>query len=556
MFATIRKHQTWLWGFIIAAVIVSFVIYFTPSASRDRSDGRRSAFGTMNGKPIGRQEYYQAWIDARLEFYLRYGEWPDAANSRRSGFNAERETRNRLVLIDRLKALNIQIEKDAVAQWIVETFGGNQPATAKAKYDNFTRELRQGQNITEEEFQNYIRHRLGIAHMASVASVAGKLVTPRSAADQFRQENEKVEAEAVIFSASNYVAGVKLDPTALIQYYSNRLSVYRIPDRVQLHYLKFDLTNYLAQAEQNLAANTNLALEIDRAYLASNPSAFTDTNGQVLPPDVAKARIRDRERDRQALIMAHRAAAQFATNFETMTNLTGEAFITLAANKGLATGVTEPFAETDSPRAFKVRANVAEVAFKLTAKEPVLLSPIRGEDGVYLIALKQRFPSEVPAFDTVRARVELEYRQEEALKLARNAGLEFAGRLTNGLAQGKTFASLAAEAKLNPVPLPKFSLASRTVPNWDRRIDLNQAKNAIAGVEPGHASALVNARDGCFILGVKAREAVTEEELKKELPAYLANLRQNEEYAAFNDWFRRQVELARIDTLKGKEESE
>ena len=32
--------------------IVSFVIYFTPSASRDRSDGRRSAFGTHGGLDV------------------------------------------------------------------------------------------------------------------------------------------------------------------------------------------------------------------------------------------------------------------------------------------------------------------------------------------------------------------------------------------------------------------------------------------------------------------------------------------------------------------------
>ena len=63
MFTTIRKHQTWLWGFIIAAVIVSFVIYFTPTSRRpDRSGLRGAHFGSIHGRPIGHKEYSQAYF--------------------------------------------------------------------------------------------------------------------------------------------------------------------------------------------------------------------------------------------------------------------------------------------------------------------------------------------------------------------------------------------------------------------------------------------------------------------------------------------------------------
>lgn len=556
MFATIRKHQTWLWGFIIAAVIVSFVIYFTPSVTRDRSGGGRSQFGSLNGRPITRKQFLEAYVETRLSYLLRFGTWPDQGESKRTGFDLDRETRNRLVLLERLRALNVLVEKEAVAQWIVDNFGGTQPATAKAKYDNFVRELRQRHTVTEEDLQNFIRHEIGVGHLAAVAGVAGKLVTPRLAAELYRQENEKVEAEAVVFAASNYLASVTLDPAALSQFYSNRQSVYRTPERLQVHYVRFDATNFLAQADQVLLRNTNLTGEIDRLYLASNPSAFMDTNGQVMPPEAAKTRIRQQLRERQAIFEAHKEAARFATNLESLKDPTGDSLVAVAANKGLAAAVTEPFAEGETPRGLKVRANFAEMAYKLTPQQPILLSPIRGDDAVYLIALKQRFPSQVPTLEVLQARVEMEFKQDQAVRLARAAGTNFLQQLTNGMSAGKTFAAVAAEANQPVIALPKFSTAARTVTDWDRRIDLSLAKSAAAGLTAGKASGLVSARDGGFVLCVKARVPVSETELAQELPKSLASLRQAEEYEAANEWFRKQMEASGLEAGTASGESQ
>ena len=71
--------------------------------------------------------------------------------------------------------------------------------------------------------------------------------------------------------------------------------------------------------------------------------------------------------------------------------------------------------------------------------------PIVGKDAVYVIGLKQRFPSEIQPFEKVREQVTKDYRAEQSLKLARNAGIAFEKTLTNGIAQGKTFST----------PLPK-----------------------------------------------------------------------------------------------------
>ena len=557
MFTTIRKHQKWLWGFIIAAVIVSFVIYFNPSGRLGSGGARRASFGSIHGRPIARREYVEAQVESQLAFLMRYNRWPGPGEARQARFSLERETRNRLVLLDCIRELNIKPGEPAVAEWIVATFGvGSQPGSAKARYGNFVRELQNRYRVTEASFQNYIEHEIAITHLAALAGLPGRLITPRAAVDVYREGQEKIEAEAVLFSGPDYAASVKMDPAATAEFYTNRQGVYRIPERVQVEYVPFALTNYYTQADQELAKNTNLATDIERAYLASNKSMFTDTNGQALPPDAAKAKIRDQVRERQALVEAHKAAAKFATELDGMKPMVAANLEKLATAKGMTTATTEPFSELDGPKGMKVQENFVKSAFLLTPQDPVAITPIRAEDAIYILALKQRLPSEIPPLESIRAKVEADFRQDQANRLAREAGTNFVTRLTNGLAQGKTFGAVCAETKVTPIELPAFSPASRPTAEWDRRLDLNQVKVATAGLGPGKASYLVLTREGGLVVFVKSRTPVADAELKQELPGFLANLRQAEQYDAFNDWFRRQLEVSRIETYLGKEESE
>src|SRR6266498_2674912 len=113
MIGTIRKHQTWLWGLIITATVVSFVIYFTPtsrmSGFRDRSEG---SYGTINGRVIAQEEFADSYRETRLYFLFNTGDWPDKSG-RRFGLDLDRETRNRLLLIEKLKDLNVQVSDEA-----------------------------------------------------------------------------------------------------------------------------------------------------------------------------------------------------------------------------------------------------------------------------------------------------------------------------------------------------------------------------------------------------------------------------------------------------------
>lgn len=553
MFATIRKHQTWLWALIIAATIVSFVIFFTPGATH-RGSGIQSQFGQMNGRPITSKMYLEAYNEAQIQQFLRSGSWPDRGDARRTGQQLDLQARQRLVMIDRMKKLGVEVSDAQVARWIEDNFSNNsQPNSARAMYQTLVTELAR-RGLTEGSLVDFIRHEVGISHLIAVVGLAGEPITPREAAAQYRRLNERLDAEAVVFSASNFLASVQVDPDQLARFYTNRQQFYRIPEKVQVQYVRFDFTNYSAQAEEFLAKRTNLTAEIDALYLKAGANRFVDTNGQVMTPEAAKAKIRAQTVEEQERLAARREAAKFGTELEKLKPLNATNLATLAATKSMPINTTAPFSEVEGPREIPQNQTFARAAFNLSEAQPISTG-IVGEDAVFILALKDRLPSEVPPLAAVRERVTNDFKRDQAQLMAREAGTNFVTSLTNLLAQGKSFTNACAEAKVTPIVLPQFTPSSRSLPNWDRHINLEQAKYVSQKLEPGKASALIPTADGGFVLYLKAREAVTDAELKDALPGYLAELRQQGEFSTFNDWFQHQIELTGITMPSANGES-
>jgi hypothetical protein len=550
MIGTIRKHQTWLWGIIILATIVSFVIFFTPSVRFGGGSRMPKTYGMMDGQPIPIQDYRQADIEAVLAFFLRFHAFPDATTARRYGFDEQQEARRRLVLLKQLEKLDIVVDDEAVADWIQRMFSDpKQPGSAKAVYARLLQQVKQfrvlGQYVTEENFNDFIRHQIGITHMMQVVGTEGALVTPRAAARLYRQENERLLADAVTVMASNFLARVQITPEALARFYTNRQSSYRTPERISVYYLRFPASNYVAQAEQALEKITNLTARIDALYQERGANAFLDTNGQVMPPDAAKLKIRNEVRDAEALKIARREAAKFGTELLEMEPVKAENLVNLASAKQMVVKSTPLFSETSFNVLPRATRHLAQIAFKLSADNPIS-TPLVGDGVVDIIAIKDRQPSRIPSLEEVKARVTADYRRAEARKLAETAGRKLAAELKTAVAQGADFTQAAIQKGYPPISLPKFSAASRNLPNWPPQIPLSQVKQVTRDMKPRDVSDFQSMRDGGFILYLRQREPVGEQELKDALPTALADLQRSERYSAFQDWLNHQVRLSRL----------
>lgn len=556
MIGTIRKHSTWLWLVIIAATIVSFVIFFTPTSPMGGGRGGPTTIGSMDGRPIMTEDYLEARREARLGFFLRsQGAFPEDVNAAQYGFDLERETRSRLVLLAQLEELKVEVDDKSVADWIVRNFASpDQPGTAKANYAQMLETLGK-RGISAQQFSDYIRHEIGVAHMVSVVGVAGELVTPREAARLYRQQNERIEAEAVVLESTNFLAQVQITPEAIEEFFSLRQSAYRTPERVQVDYVRFAASNYIAQAEQELGRITNLTERLDVLYQQQGANAFLDTNGQVMPPEVAKLKIREEERDKVALVVARREAAKFGGELINMEPVAAANLAKLVGEKGMTVETTAPFTETGIAPIPGASPSLAEVAFKLNAERPISSSLV-GQKDVHIIALKQRIPSEVPPLDEVRIRVNEDFRREESRKLAQAAGTNLVVMLKSVVNETNDFAS-AVIASGNPLTrLPKFSQASRNVTGWPRQAPMGSVLSAVKDLQPGEISDFIQTATGGFVVHLRSREAVGEEELKDTLPEQLSELQANGRYAAFRDWLSHRVDESRLSFFSDSQATE
>jgi hypothetical protein len=527
MFGTIRRHQSWLWIIIAAVTILSFVVYFGPNNNKmldSLGRGGQSSYGTIAGQAITRQQFIDAKREVDLGYFLQYGQLPDQASAAKTGFYQEPQIYQRLFMIQKMKELGVDISQKAVVDRARAMLG---PMSA----DEFVGRLKTV-GFDYDDFERLIRHEIGMQQLVSSAAVSGKLVTPQEADALYRNEHQDLVTSAAFFSASNYVVAVAATPTQISQFYTNQLANYRIPQRVEVSYVKYNVTNYLAAAKKEV---TN----IDEIISQNPDDQRRATNAE------SRAKVTDEIIRGHALQSAMKEANQFATALFDLPAAANRvaSFDTLAAKNGLTVKSLAPFDEEAGPKEIEVSANFNRAAFKLTADEP-FSPPIPAEDGIYVLALKRTLPSEIPPLATIEARVKKDYETAKATQMAQEAAIRFHGTVTNGLAQHKSFAAICAEAGVKPELLPPFSVSTQSLPGAiEDRIDLRMLKQAAFTAMPGQAARPMPTRDGACVLYVEKQLPVDEAKMKADFPKFLAQVRQGRQSDAFNQWFQKQVNL-------------
>lgn len=541
MIGTIRKHSQWLWMVIITVVIISFVAFFSPDAKlRGKAEGD---YGTINGRPIRRAELAAAQNEARLGFFFRFQRWPGQDEiTRQLGFDLVVDSRQKLVFNEAFRDLAVHVSDAAVVQQLHRYFRDTNGVFRPESYQAFVKRELNPAGMTEDDLERFMRHEIGKYHLASVFGLGGKLSTGRAAEAFYRRENEQVVTEAVFFVNSNQLAKVTLTTNALTTFFTNQLSLYRIPERVQVSYIHFAPLDFLTDAAKQMAALTNLNSQLELKYLQRGTNSFKDAAGKVLTPEAAREQLRQAVRDEFARAAAEKKAVEVANELFRMQPVRGTNLNAVAAKRGLSVKVTEPFTYMDGPKGLDVPDEFAGRAFKLSAEEP-LTTPITGTNGAFLIAFHRKLTNEVPPFATVKEKVTADYQRSQAQELTMLEATRFFKAVTNGLAQGKDFQALCAEQKLTPVSVPSFSRATRELLTLEvKGADLGPYRDLAFDLPAGQAGPFTQTREGGYVMFVRARVPVSEEKLKEGLPSYAEQLRDSRHGYVFNDWFMKEWE--------------
>jgi len=156
--------------------------------------------------------------------------------------------------------------------------------------------------------------------------------------------------------------------------------------------------------------------------------------------------------------------------------------------------------------------------------------------------------------EKIRDKVTADYKRAQALEMARSEGKSFQTAVTNGLAQKKSFTEICAQANVHPISVPPVSSTTNAVPGLDERISLRTLQGVAFELRPGQASQFLPAAEGGFLVYLKERIPVSDAQVKAELPEFFARLRMYRQQEAFNDWFRKEAELARLSLPKTQTE--
>jgi hypothetical protein len=352
--------------------------------------------------------------------------------------------------------------------------------------------------------------------------------------------------EAVLFSAANYLTNVSVTPDGLGMFYTNHIANYRIPERMQVSYVAFPLSNFVAEATQQMGKMTNLNEILEAEYQQRGTNYYPDPKTK----EADKEKIREEVFKNLMTIEARKKAAAFANGLF-VEPMRPENLAALAKSNDLPAKVTSPFEREEPPKELKVNANFSKAAFALSPTNEPFAGPLLGDDAVYVIAFDKKIPSEIPTLDAIRERVTVDYQFDQAKVLAHQAGLALYSTLTNSLAQGKTFSNVCAEAKAPVVELPRFSLSTRSLTNVEERIPLNQLKQLAFSTSPGKVSNFQPTSSGGVLLYVQAKLPPDPARMNTDLPSFTDSVRQARQNEAFQAWFRKQAERGLRDTPLG-----
>jgi hypothetical protein len=549
MIGTIRKHSKVLWWTIIPLTIISFVIFMSSAPTRGGGGRANGDFGSINGKKVTQQQYLQALNEFKLSYLFQRRTWPDK-NANMSQKDVDQETYIRLFLIQKAADLGFYASLDAAATAANQLLLSLARKGQTLSVSDFATQVLQPEGMTAADFESFARNDVVIQQLIQTIGSSGALITPQEAAGLYQREHQEVSSQIVFFSAKNYLKSVKVAPDALGQFYTNYLADYRLPDRVQVSYVVFNITNFLAQSKAEWA-KTNFEAQVDAIYSQYGAEAFPDAK----TPEAAKEKVRDTLIRSKALTAARAQANDLATAVFAMPTARAENLATVAKEKGLVVQTTAPFAVETGPQEFTAPEGFGKTAFALTPDEP-FANPIAAADGVYVIALARQLPSEIPAFTDIRPRVTQDYQMQQAVTLAREAGTNFFINLAVSMAAGKSFAATCAADGLQPQVLPPFSLSTRELPALGDRAELNQVKQAAFTTAAGHASNLQETGDGGFVLFVQSQLPIDQAVMAAELPQFTESLRRSREREAFNEWLQTEAGRALRDTPAARQRAD
>ena len=537
---------------IIVGTILSFVYYLTPNATRGGGGGapiRSAPAGSIDGEPITQFQFELALREAKVAVRMRAGHWPNSQEISRSLPDLAFQ---QLFIAAKMKELNLDVPVEATALFTRKLFGVPPgQAFPKDKFDEFVKNvLNEEGKVDVEDFYHWVRDQVGAELLVKLYGMNGDLITAKEAEFFFRRDHELMSVELVRFPLTNYTAQIAPTAQEIGEFYTNRQADYSLPDREQINYIHFDLTNYLAAADKILAGMSNLDAQLDQAYLSKDAASYKDEAGNVLTAEAEKAKMKEDYRTQfvarsAAQTNAYQLAKLFFDGRKKDQPISRDELAQFASSNGLSVVTTPPFDRLNPPKELQLPPQYLDMIFHLDATDPEdQYKLVPATNGFFLLGLERKLPSEIQPLEVVRAKVAEDCRDSKALELAIQAGTNFEAAAQAGLAKGQSFDDICAEQKIKPQVLTPFDIETKSIPEVEDQNEFEYLiKRAAYQMPVGQITTLEKTLTGGFLMFLKARTQVDDAIVQRDLPAFLATQREQRQMAAFSIWISREMQM-------------
>lgn len=313
------------------------------------------AAGKIFGKKIMLSDYRKAYIGARTQMIMRYGEFPRDIQAEKA---LEEETWNRLILLREAKKERIKVNDKEVVDFIkgIDVFNDKNGKFNNRLYEEI---LKYNFGLTPTAFEDIVRENLVITKLVDEQN-RNIALSDEDVLKEYKFLNEKAKADYILIKTVDYLPQVSMGEDEVKTYFEKNRGAFEIPEQVDVEYIV---------------------------------KSFPDDKEE------SKEKIREEMRDLYYELSADKDFAAAAKKFSLPVKATG--FFDKEAN---IPGIGYDF-------------KFAGAAFALDADK--ISNPVETKTGIYILKLRGKKPARTADFAEAKGRVEQALKAEKANDLAK-----------------------------------------------------------------------------------------------------------------------------------------
>lgn len=526
------KKIMWVLALLI---IPAFVLWGSGSSVRQK--GLPKYAGEIFGRKVSFNQYEASYLACRNQAILIHG---DNFNQVAKALNLEETAWERLILLYHAKKEKIRVSDREVIDFI-----GKMPAFQKDdrfSQDRYNLLLDYVFRTNSRDFEEQIRGTLKINKLRE--KIIDKVsLNDEEIKEEYRRENEKAKVFYILIEPQQFIEEIHPSYEEKKEYYQSRKDEFKKPDQVNLQYLAFYLEGALSGIEVTEEEIGN--------YYREHIEDFTRKDKKdkeiTTPLEEVKAQIKEVLKQEKAYALQEDKAWQIADEIANNSAL----FKETAEKNQLKIKETGFFGPQDVIPEVGLSYELLNAAFSMKVSE--VSDVIETPQGFFIIKLKEKKESYIPALEEAEKELEQAVIKEKSWQLAKDKGEEYFKQIKKMMQEQKMSFSKAAESLSLAVKETERFARIDYIPGIGDSAEFAQAA---FGLKPGEISDLFSISKGYCVLSLIDISPFDEETFTREKETFSQRALLRKQTVFLNNWLedlKRQANLlSNLGELKNR----